>query len=236
MTVKDHYENFAGTVCWVIDTGGIGEVRYDYLYTGTISIPARSAFKSAFPPHVTRSSGGAGPNGAFPGRLHLPDRRQSQGEARHKMAGPAPEREAELAVVAGPDRARDGRFPVRQVPHLRGGTHGADGSGVRLRPAPMLTSAPAWRNGRQDTCSVPMFAGSGVLTNGTRLTGDFSFRLLASDHEPKMKVSNDTKTRVLPISSPSRLKTGAPSPFARNAYHWIRYESFALRSLRSPLP
>ena len=27
MTVKDHYENFAGTVRWVIDKDGVGKIQ-----------------------------------------------------------------------------------------------------------------------------------------------------------------------------------------------------------------
>lgn len=34
MTVQDHYEHFAGSVRWIIDTDGVGTVSYDYTYTG----------------------------------------------------------------------------------------------------------------------------------------------------------------------------------------------------------
>lgn len=34
ITVKDHYEHFAGTVSWLIDKNGVGEVSYDYTNTG----------------------------------------------------------------------------------------------------------------------------------------------------------------------------------------------------------
>lgn len=34
MTVKDHYENFAGSVCWIIEKQGMGDTRYDCVYTG----------------------------------------------------------------------------------------------------------------------------------------------------------------------------------------------------------
>jgi beta-galactosidase len=34
MTVKDHYEHFAGTIRWLIDKDGVGKISYDYTYTG----------------------------------------------------------------------------------------------------------------------------------------------------------------------------------------------------------
>ena len=34
MTVKDHFEHFAGAVRWLIDKDGVGKVSYDYTYTG----------------------------------------------------------------------------------------------------------------------------------------------------------------------------------------------------------
>lgn len=34
MIVRDHYQDFSGSVRWVIDADGVGEVSYDYTYTG----------------------------------------------------------------------------------------------------------------------------------------------------------------------------------------------------------
>jgi len=34
MTVKDHYEHFAGTIRWLLDKNGVGNISYDYTYTG----------------------------------------------------------------------------------------------------------------------------------------------------------------------------------------------------------
>ncbi len=34
ITVKDHYENFAGAVRWVIDKNGTGKISFDYLFSG----------------------------------------------------------------------------------------------------------------------------------------------------------------------------------------------------------
>ena len=34
LTVKDRYENFAGTVRWLMDKVGVGKISYDYTYTG----------------------------------------------------------------------------------------------------------------------------------------------------------------------------------------------------------
>ena len=34
MTVKDHYKDFAGAIHWLIDKNGVGEISYDYTYTG----------------------------------------------------------------------------------------------------------------------------------------------------------------------------------------------------------
>ncbi|MDE3066925.1 MAG: twin-arginine translocation signal domain-containing protein [Verrucomicrobiota bacterium] len=34
LIVKDRYENFAGTVHWLIDKSGVGKIIYDYIYTG----------------------------------------------------------------------------------------------------------------------------------------------------------------------------------------------------------
>ena len=35
VTVKDHYQDFAGTVRWLMDKDGVGRISYDYTYTGT---------------------------------------------------------------------------------------------------------------------------------------------------------------------------------------------------------
>jgi hypothetical protein len=34
VAIKDHYENFAGSVHWLIDEDGVGTVSYDYTYSG----------------------------------------------------------------------------------------------------------------------------------------------------------------------------------------------------------
>jgi hypothetical protein len=34
ISVKDHYEHFAGTVRWLLDKEGVGKVSYDYTYSG----------------------------------------------------------------------------------------------------------------------------------------------------------------------------------------------------------
>ena len=34
LTVNDRYENFVGGVCWLMDKDGVGNVSYDYTYTG----------------------------------------------------------------------------------------------------------------------------------------------------------------------------------------------------------
>ena len=34
ITVKDHYDHFAGYVSWLIDKDGVGRISYDYTYTG----------------------------------------------------------------------------------------------------------------------------------------------------------------------------------------------------------
>ena len=32
--MKDHYENFAGSVSWLVDKDGVGRISCDYIYTG----------------------------------------------------------------------------------------------------------------------------------------------------------------------------------------------------------
>lgn len=34
ITINDHYADFAGSVCWIIDKNGVGKISYDYTYTG----------------------------------------------------------------------------------------------------------------------------------------------------------------------------------------------------------
>ncbi|HWF20188.1 MAG TPA: glycoside hydrolase family 2 TIM barrel-domain containing protein [Verrucomicrobiae bacterium] len=34
LTVKDHYDHFAGTVRWLMDKDGVGRISYDYVYSG----------------------------------------------------------------------------------------------------------------------------------------------------------------------------------------------------------
>jgi hypothetical protein len=125
--------------------------------------------------------------GAFPGRLHLQDRRQSQGEDKKWPDQPA---------NVGPewpwsqDQTKLGTADFRSVKfHIyEAALVAPDGSGVRVKAnADAHVRASMANQGSTihvlSQCSLAPV----VLTNGTRLTGDFSFRLLASDHERKMK-------------------------------------------------
>ncbi len=126
MMVKDHYENFAGTVRWVIDKDGIGKISYDYIYTGNNLDSREVGIKACLPAECDEikwrrwSEWGIFPEDSIS---------RTEGNAKAKRDKKWPDQpanmKARLAMVAGPDRARDGRFPVHQVPYLRGITRGA---------------------------------------------------------------------------------------------------------------
>lgn len=49
IAVKDHYDHFAGSITWLIDSDGVGRISYDYTYTGD-NIDAREIGISALLP------------------------------------------------------------------------------------------------------------------------------------------------------------------------------------------
>ena len=185
MTVKDHYEHFAGAVRWLIDKDGVGKVSYDYTYTG-----ARPRFAgdrrqgAAAPPNTTRSNGGGGPNGEFSRRTPSAgpkgtakahrDKKWPDQPANVKPAWPWSQDQTELGTAD----FRSIKFCIYEASLVA-----PDGSGVRVE-----ANADAHFRACLATNGVKMHILSQcplapvVLKNGARLTGDYSVRLLA--HSP----------------------------------------------------
>ena len=90
LTVKDHYENFAGAVRWLIDKDGVGKISYDYTYTGDDFDSREIGIRPSFPPNMTRSNGGDGPNGGFSRRIQSagPKARPKPGEIKNGRTSP----------------------------------------------------------------------------------------------------------------------------------------------------
>ena len=189
MTVKDHYENFAGTVRWVIDTGGIGEVRYDYLYTGDNLDSREVGIQVGLPAACDEIKWRRWSEwGLFPEDCIC----RTEGKAKAKRDTKWPDQPPNVRPnwPWSQDQTELGTADFRSVKfHIyEAALMAPDGSGVRVEASAdaHVRASMAKRDARIHVLSQCSLAPV-VLTNGTRLTGDFSFRLLASGHEPKMK-------------------------------------------------
>ena len=190
ITVKDHYENFAGTIRWVIDKEGIGEIRYDYLYTGDNLDSREVGIQVGLPAACDEIKWRRWSEwGLFPEDCIC----RTEGKAKAKRDTKWPDQPPNVRPnwPWSQDQTELGTADFRSVKfHIyEAALMAPDGSGVRVEASAdaHVRASMAKRGARIHVLSQCSLAPV-VLTNGTRLTGDFSFRLLASDHEPKMKI------------------------------------------------
>ena len=187
MIVKDHYENFAGTVRWVIDKDGVGKISYDYFYTGDNFDSREVGIKATLPAECDEIKWRRWSEW---GVFREDSISRTEGKAKTKRDIKWPDQPANLRPTWpwSQDHTELGTADFRSVKfHVyEASLVSPDGSGVRVEAnADAHIRAVLTEQGPRihllSKCPlVPV-----VLAKGARLTGDFSFRLLASDHEPR---------------------------------------------------
>jgi hypothetical protein len=189
MTVKDRYENFAGTVRWTIDNEGMGDIGYDYVYTGD-DLDSREVGMQVRLPAVCDEIKWRRWSewGIFPEDCIC----RTEGNAKAKRDNKWPDQppNARPQWPWSQDQTELGTADFRSVKfHIYDAALvSPDGSGVQVKAnADAHVRASVAKQG----CTLHILSQCSLapvtLTNGSGLTGDFNFRLLASDHEPKMK-------------------------------------------------
>ncbi len=181
LTVKNHYEHFAGAVRWLMDKDGVGKISYDYTYTGDDLDSREVGIKALLPAKydevkwrrwsewgvflkdsICRTEGTA--------RAYR-DKKWPDQPANVKPAWPWSQDETELGTAD----FRSIKFCIYEASLVA-----PDGSGVRVD-----ANADAHFRACLADQGVEMFILSQcplaqvVLKNGARLTGKFSVRLMA---------------------------------------------------------
>jgi hypothetical protein len=189
LTVKDHYADFAGRVSWLMDSDGVGRIRFDYTYTGENLDSREIGIRALLPASYDEIKWRRWSEwGLFPEDCIC----RTEGKAKAKRDKKWPDQPPNVRPnwPWSQDQTELGTADFRSVKfHIyEAALIAPDGSGVRVEASAdaHVRASMAKRGTRIHVLSQCSLAPV-VLTNGTRLTGDFSFRLLASDHEPKMK-------------------------------------------------
>jgi hypothetical protein len=185
--VKDHYENFGGAVRWVIDKDGIGKISYDYSYTGDSFDSREIGIKAGFPAECDEITWRRWSEwGIFPEDSIC----RTEGKAKAKRDKKWPDQPANVRPnwPWSQDETELGIADFRSVKfHIyEASVVAPDGSGVKVEAnadTHFRASVTKQRVRMHVLSQCPL--APEVLTNATRLTGDFNLRLLPGDHEPK---------------------------------------------------
>jgi hypothetical protein len=180
LTVKDHYEHFAGAVRWLMDKDGVGKISYDYTYTGTNLDSREIGIKALLPAKYDEvkwrrwSEWGSFPKDSIS---------RTEGTAKAHRDNKWPEQPANVkpAWPWSQDQTKLGTADFRSIKFCiyEASLVAPDGSGVRVD-----ANADAHFRACLADQGVMMHILSQcplaqvVLKNGDRLTGDFSVRLM----------------------------------------------------------
>ena len=185
MIVKEQYENFAGTVRWVIDKDGIGTVSYDYAYTGDNLDSREVGIKANLPAKCDEiewrrwSEWGIFPEDSIS---------RTEGKARARRDKKWPDQPANLRPnwPWSQDQTALGTADFRSVKfHIYEASLVApDGSGVRVEAnAEAHIRASMMEQGARIHVLSQCSLGPVALTNGVRLRGEFGFCLLTGESQ-----------------------------------------------------
>jgi hypothetical protein len=182
VTVKDHYEHFAGAVRWLMDKDGIGKVSYDYTYSGPDLDTREIGLKARLRPDYDElkwqrwSEWGVFPKDSISrtegsARAHR-DKKWPAQHANIRPSWPWSQDETELGTAD----FRAIKFNIYHACLLA-----SDHSGVEVNAnADVHFRACLAVNGVEmhilSACPLVQV----VLKKGARVTGDYSVRLLAS--------------------------------------------------------
>jgi hypothetical protein len=181
LTVKDHYKNFAGSIRWVMDKDGVGQISYDYVYAGDDFDSREIGIKVILPAEYDEikwqrwSEWGVFPKDSIS---------RTEGTAKAHRDKKWPDQPGNLKPVWpwSQDQTELGTADFRSIKFCiyEAELVAPDGTGIHV-DANADAHVRACLSGR----NVKMYILSQcplapvVLKKGTRLTGDFSVRLMA---------------------------------------------------------
>jgi len=184
LTVKDHYDHFAGAIRWLMDKDGEGKVSYDYTYTGDNLDSREIGIKALLPAKYDEikwrrwSEWGNFPKDSISrtegtARAHR-DKKWPDQPVNVKPAWPWSQDQTELGTAD----FRSIKFCIYEA-----SLTAPDGSGLRADAnADVHFRASLADQGIQMNLLSQCPLAPVVLKHGTRLTGEFSVRLLPKKH------------------------------------------------------
>jgi beta-galactosidase len=180
LIVKDHFEDFAGTVRWLLDKDGVGKISYDYTYTGTNLDSREVGVKGLLhPEHDEVKWWRWSEWGRFP--KDCISRTEGTAKARRDKKWPDQPANVKPAWPWSQDQTELGTADFRSIKFCiyEASLVAPDGSGVRVD-----ANADAHFRACLADRGVNMYILSQcplrevALKRGARLTGDFSVRLM----------------------------------------------------------
>lgn len=179
LTVKDHYEDFAGTVTWLMDKDGVGRIRWDYTYTGDNLDSREIGIKALLPANCDEvkwrrwSEWGVFPQDSI-------SRTEGSAKARRDKKWPNQPANVKPTWPWSQDQTELGTADFRSIKFCiyEASLATSDGSGVRVD-----ANADAHFRAQLSNQGVMMHVLSQcplapvVVKSGARLTGDFSIHL-----------------------------------------------------------
>jgi beta-galactosidase len=181
LTVKDHYDHFAGAVHWLMDKNGVGRINYDYTYTGDDLDSREIGIKVLLPAACDEVSWRRWSEwGSFPKDSIC--RTEGAARARRDKKWPHQPANVKPAWPWSQDQTDLGTADFRSIKFCiyEALLAASDGSGVRVD-----ANADAHFRVCLADQGVNMYILSQcplaevVLKKGARLTGEFSVRLMA---------------------------------------------------------
>ena len=180
LTVKDHYEHFAGAVRWLLDKDGTGRISYDYTYTGDKLDSREIGIRALLPFNYDKlkwrrwSEWGIFPEDSIS---------RTEGTARSRRDKKWPDQPANVkpAWPWSQDQTELGTADFRSIKfHIYDASLvSPEGSGVRIEAnADAHFRASLAEEGVQMYVLSQCPLASVVLANGAKLTGGFSVRLI----------------------------------------------------------
>ena len=184
LTVKDHYQDFAGAVRWLMDKDGVGKISYDYTYTGTNLDSREIGIKAFLHPECDEVKWRRWSEwGVFP--KDCISRTEGTAKARRDKKWPAQPANVKPAWPWSQDQTEMGTADFRSIKFCiyAASLVAPDGSGVRVD-----ANADAHFRACLADDGVKMHLLSQcplaqvLLKKDTRLTGAFSVRLMEKGH------------------------------------------------------
>lgn len=183
LTVKDHYEHFAGAVHWLMDKDGTGKISYEYTYTGTNFDSRELGIKALLPAKCDEvkwrrwSEWGSFPKDSI-------SRTEGVAKAHRDIKWPDQPATVKPVWPWSQDQTELGTADFRSIKFCiyEASLVAADHSGVRVNAnADAHFRCCLTKEGVMMHILAQCPLAPAALKNGDRLTGEFAVRLMAKE-------------------------------------------------------